>query len=70
MGGLPGLGWILWVVLIGALVSAVWAWTSARRGAQRETPLEALQRRLANGEIDVQRYESLKAVLTRDGAGR
>ena len=66
MGGMHGLWWIFWIVLISALVYAAWGGPSKRRRASRESPHEVLRRRLANGEIDVQEYEQRKALLDRD----
>ena len=66
MGGMHGLWWIFWIVLIGALVYSIWSPSSKRRRGPKETPHEALRRRLANGEIDAQEYEQRKALLDRD----
>lgn len=70
IGGMHGLWWIVWVVLIAVLVYAVWGRPGRDRGKPRETPLEVLQRRLAQGEIDIEQYEQRKAVLERDATGR
>lgn len=69
MGGMHGLWWLFWIVLIGALVYAAWGRPSGRRRGSRETPHDVLRRRLASGEIDAQEYEQRKALLDRD-AGR
>ena len=66
MGGLHWLWWIFWLVLIGGLVYATWGRPSEQRRRARETPHEALQRRLANGEITPEEYEKRKALLDRD----
>lgn len=66
MGGMHGLWWIFWVVLIGALAFYGWGRPSERRHRSRETPRQALQRRLANGEINPDEYEKRKALLDRD----
>lgn len=66
MGGMHGLWWLFWIVLIGALVYAAWSRPSERRRGSRETPHEVLRRRLASGEIDAQEYEQRKALLDRD----
>ena len=63
MGGMHGLWWIFWVVLIGALIFSIRGLTGQRR---RETPREVLQRRLADGEIDAEEYEKRNALLNRD----
>lgn len=69
MGGMHGLWWLFWIVLIAALVYAAWGRPSGPRRGSRETPHEVLRRRLASGEIDAQEYEQRKALLDRD-AGR
>jgi putative membrane protein len=69
MGGMHGLWWLFWIVLVGALVYAAWGRPSTHRRGPRETPHELLRRRLASGEIDAQEYEQRKALLDRD-AGR
>lgn len=68
MGGMHGLWWILWVVLVGVLVYAFWGRPFERRRGPRETPHEVLRRRLASGAIDVQEYEQRMALLDRDAA--
>ena len=73
--GMGAGGWVLmsvfWVALIAAIVWAVAALSS--RGDRRadadgllERPDEILDRRLASGEIDEERYDVLRAKL-RDG---
>ena len=69
MGGMHGLWWIFWVVLIGLLVYFVWGRPGAQRRAPRETPLDLLKRRLAGGEVSPEEYEKRKALLDRDRAG-
>lgn len=66
MGGMHGLWWIFWVVLIGAIVFAGWGRHGGQRDRTRETPHEVLQRRLASGEISPEEYEKRKALLDRD----
>ena len=70
MGGMHGLWWIFWVMLIGALVYSIWGGSPGRRRGPKETPHEALRRRLAGGEIDAQEYEQCKALLDRDAGER
>ncbi|MEO7940493.1 MAG: SHOCT domain-containing protein [Burkholderiaceae bacterium] len=65
MGGMHGLWWIFWVV-IGVLVFYVWGRPSEHQRRSRETPREALQRRLANGEVTPEEYEKRKVLLNRD----
>lgn len=66
MGGMHGLWWIFWIVLIGALVYSIWGPSSKRRREPKETPHEVLRRRVANGDINAQKYEQRKALLDRD----
>ena len=68
MGGMHGLWWIFWIVLIGILVFYGWDRRGEGRQRPRETPLEVLQRRLASGELSPEEYEKRKALLDRDGA--
>lgn len=69
MGGMHGLWWIFWVVLIGLLLFCVWGRPGAGRRRPRDTPLALLQRRLAGGELSAEEYDKRKALLVRDGAG-
>ena len=77
--GMTAGGWVVmsvfWVVLIAAIVWAVAALSS--RGGRRadadgllERPGEALDRRLASGEIDVATYDALRSKLRDARAGR
>ena len=71
MGGMHGLWWIFWVVLIGALVIYSWKQRpSGRDLGPLETPHEVLRRRLASGEITAAQYEEAKALLDRDSGGK
>ncbi|MGK7296157.1 MAG: SHOCT domain-containing protein [Candidatus Wenzhouxiangella sp. M2_3B_020] len=69
-----GFGMIFWVLL---LVVIVWAvarglpqWTSRPEAptGQRETPLQIVERRYADGEITTEEYEERKSRL--QGKGR
>ena len=66
MGGMHGLWWFVWIVLIGVLVFYSWRRPDDRRRETRETPHEVLKRRLANGEISAEEYEQRKLLLDRD----
>lgn len=66
MGGWHWLWWLFWVVLIAGLFFYGWGRPSAQRRRLRDTPLQILQRRLANGEITTDEYEKRKALLERD----
>lgn len=75
MGWMHFAWWIFWVVLAGVLAWAIWGRPrdtgSGASPPMRETPLETLQRRLANGECTPEEYEKRKAILERDRpAGR
>ena len=69
MGGMHGLWWIFWVLLVGVLVFYLWGGRGERR-RPRETPHEVLRRRLANGEIAPEEYEKRKALLDRDAGAK
>jgi putative membrane protein len=68
--GMHGLGWLVWLVLLGALVWLLLNRSAGRAGPKhelhRETPHEILRRRLAGGEIPPAEYEERKALLDRD----
>lgn len=77
--GMSAGGWVLmsvlWVVLIAAIVWAVAAVSSRNSGRPGtdgllERPDEALDRRLASGEIDVDTYDTLRSKLRDARAAR
>ena len=70
MGGMHGLWWIFWVVLMGILVYYSWGRPGEQPRRPRETPQQVLQRRLANGEITPDEYEKRKALLDRDAGSK
>ena len=70
MGGMHGLWWIFWVVLIGVIVFYGWGRSGEKRPHSRETPYEVLQRRLADGQITPDEYEKRKALLDRDASSQ
>lgn len=59
--GFP-LGWLFWAAVA---VAAVWWWRRHRAGVDQPpaTPLEIAKRRLAQGEIDADQYEEIRAHL-------
>lgn len=57
---------LLAVILDLAIVMVLSPFTPAPRGRRRETPLEILQRRYAEGEIATAEYEKRKAKLECD----
>lgn len=63
MGGMHGLWWIFWILLIGVLFVTNWGRSEGEGRRPRETPLEILQRRLANGEITSEEYENARPYL-------
>jgi putative membrane protein len=58
--------WILVIVGIVFLLRSRGPWGSPRAAAHRETALEVLERRYAQGEIDVEEYRERRAVLGGD----
>jgi putative membrane protein len=66
MGGMHGLWWIFWVLLIGVLIFYAWGRPGEQRRRPPETPQQVLRRRLANGEITPDEYEKRKVLLDRD----
>ncbi len=70
MGGMHALWWLFWLALIGVIIVYGWGRPSERRRQPRETPHEALRRRLARGEITPDQYEERKALLDRDSGGK
>jgi putative membrane protein len=78
--GMNAGGWVVmsvfWVALIAAIVWAVAALstrtggTDAAASGLAERPEEALDRRLASGEIDVNTYDMLRGKLREARAGR
>ena len=65
MMGMHAIWWVFWIGLVVAML--FWGGgSSARQGKTRETPHEALRRRLASGEVSTDEYEKRKALLDRD----
>lgn len=67
MMGMHGLGWLVLLVLLAGVFLFGRSRYADRDDDRRETPPEALRRRLASGEITVAEYEERKALLDRDG---
>jgi putative membrane protein len=63
--GVHLLWWLLWLAVIVALVVVV-AGLQRRTSNRRETPLERLQRRYAEGQMSSEEYEERRAKLERD----
>ena len=74
MGGMHGLWWLFWVVLLGVLVFSGWGrardWRNRSGQTLRDTPHELLHRRLAGGELNPAEYEERKSLLDRDAGPR
>jgi putative membrane protein len=66
MGGMHGLWWLFWLILLGVFVFGDWGRTGDRRNRLRGTPHELLHRRLASGDITPAEYEERKSLLDRD----
>jgi putative membrane protein len=72
MGGMHGLWWLFWLVLLAVFVFGGWGRTGGPqnrpRDTPRDTPHELLHRRLASGEITLAEYEERKSLLDRDAS--
>ena len=66
MGGMHGLWWIFWLLLVGAIVYGAWGRPGGSQRRPRESPQQLLQRRLASGEISTEEYQKRKTLLDRD----
>lgn len=73
MGGMHGMWWLFWAVLIAVVLLVVWVVLrgqhSGQDGRQRDTPHQMLHKRLANGDVTPAEYEERKALLDRDISG-
>lgn len=70
MWGMHGLWWVFWI-----LITVAFVWMISRTGANtsnaprpepKESPLEVLKRRYAEGELSTEEYEERKEHLERD----
>ena len=66
MMGMHVVWWVFWVGLVISLLFWGGGSNSERRNKLRETPHEALRRRLASGEVNAEEYEKRKTLLDRD----
>lgn len=70
MGGMHGLWWLFWLVVVGVFLFGGWGRAANRQNRSpetvRDTPYELLHRRLAGGEITPAEYEGRKSLLDRD----
>lgn len=63
MGWIMGLFWILLLVLVGWGIYRLFATRNASVSS-RETPLETLQRRYAEGDLSTEEYEERRRALS------
>ena len=74
MGGMHGLWWLFWVVLLAVLAFGVWGRAGGQRNrlgeAPRDTPHELLHRRLAGDDITSAEYEERKSLPDQDAGLR
>ncbi len=61
------IGWLFWLIILGVIIWAVITLVNRTSGenrsnptANRETPLEILQKRYARGEITEEEYREMK----------
>ena len=66
MMGMHGVWWVFCIGLVISLLFWSKGSSSVRGGKSRETPHEALRRRLASGEVSTDEYEKRKMLLDRD----
>lgn len=66
MVGMHAFWWLFWVLLIVLMLFGIRPRSGEHRERQRETPIDILRRRLANGEINAQEYEEIMRVLSQE----
>jgi putative membrane protein len=66
MGGMHCGWWIFWILLIGVIAFYGWGRSNKQRNSSPETPYQILRRRLADGQLTPEEYESRKALLDSD----
>lgn len=66
MVGMHAFWWLFWVLLIVLVLFGIRPRSGEHRERQRETPIDILRRRLANGEINAQEYEEIMRVLSQE----
>lgn len=72
-----GMGWLLmgiamiifWVIVVVGVL-ALFRNSRTNRTPTQDSPLEALDKRFARGEIDAEEYRSRKEILGAEGKGR
>lgn len=64
-GGM-GFGWLIWIVIIGVVIWAVVQVTNRNKNIEhttKESPLDLLKKRYANGEISKEEFDRIKKDL-------
>lgn len=67
MAGMHGLWWMLWLIVLAAVLFVGRGRIGAWGDRPREAPHAVLRRRLASGDLTPGEYEERKALLDRDG---
>jgi len=62
--GMHWIWWLLWIFLLLWIFATPYNIPGERR--KKETPLDILKRRFANGEITKEEYEEKKNILNKD----
>jgi len=63
-GGIHFIWWIVWIALVLILIYTLY--TIPYRIYNKESPMDILKKRLANGEISKEEFEALKKSLESD----
>lgn len=63
-GGMHLIWWVLWMILIIWIFATPYSIPGERK--IKDSPLNLLQMRFANGEIEEKEYEKRKAILEKD----
>ena len=62
--GMHWIWWILWIIFIIWVFATPWDIPGQRN--KKDTPLDILKKRFANGEINKEEYEEQKTILKQD----
>lgn len=63
-GGMHGIWWILWIILLFWIFLVPWPTPAQRRRLKKDRAMDALRERYARGEISDEEFEQKKKVLT------
>jgi len=63
MWGMHNVGWLFWIVVLGALVYLVMRQSGKKPGGSQPSAREILDRRYAAGEISTEEYDERKTKL-------